>query len=169
VAKLESEADAIKRNIRGHMPRGILMPVDKFHFFMYLREQDRVVDKVEEALYWLSYRPEGVEEDIGDDLKFLVEKVVPAIEMLSPLVELATSFFKARFKEERVKIKSLIRDIRQQEHEADHLERELIHRIFTTIKDPMQVFFLIRLVENIGSIADHAQNASDMMRAMIAE
>jgi hypothetical protein len=169
VAKLESEADAIKRNIRGHMPRGILMPVDKFQFFMYLREQDRVVDKVEEALYWLSYRPEGVEEDIGDDLKFLVEKVVPAIEMLSPLVELATSFFKARFKEERVKIKSLIRDIRQQEHEADHLERELIHRIFTTIKDPMQVFFLIRLVENIGSIADHAQNASDMMRAMIAE
>jgi hypothetical protein len=169
VAKLESEADAIKRNIRGHMPRGILMPVDKFQFFMYLREQDRVVDGVEEALYWVSYRPEGIEGDIAEDLKFLVEKVIPAIEMLSPLVETATSFFKARYKEERVKIKSLIRDIRQQEHEADHLERELIHKIFTTIKDPMQVFFLIRLVETIGSIADHAQNASDMMRAMIAE
>ncbi|MBW1818104.1 MAG: DUF47 family protein, partial [Deltaproteobacteria bacterium] len=56
VARLESEADAIKRNIRGHVPRGILMPVDKFQFFMYLREQDKVVDAVEEALYWLSYR-----------------------------------------------------------------------------------------------------------------
>ncbi|MBW1798246.1 MAG: DUF47 family protein, partial [Deltaproteobacteria bacterium] len=27
VARLESEADAIKRNIRNHLPRGILMPV----------------------------------------------------------------------------------------------------------------------------------------------
>lgn len=169
VARLESEADAIKRNIRGHMPKGILMPMDKFQFFMYLREQDKVVDAVEEALYWLSYRPEGIKDEIGDDLSFLVEKVVPTIEKLSPLVDIASRFFKARYKEERTEIKSLIRDIRQQEHEADHLERELIHKIFTTVKDPMEVFFLIRLVETIGSIADHAQNASDMMRAMIAE
>jgi len=169
VARLESEADAIKRNIRGHMPRGILMPVDKFQFFMYLREQDKVLDSVEESLYWLSYRPQGVEDEIGEDLEFLVRKVVPTIEKLSPLVDMAMRFFKGRYKEERVRIKSLIRDIRQQEHEADHLERELIHKIFTTIKDPLQVFFLVRLVETIGSIADHAQNASDMMRAMIAE
>ncbi|MBW1667931.1 MAG: TIGR00153 family protein [Deltaproteobacteria bacterium] len=169
VARLESEADAIKRNIRGHMPRGILMPVDKFQFFMYLREQDKVLDSVEESLYWLSYRPQGVEDEIGEDLEFLVSKVVPTIEKLSPLVDMAMRFFKGRYKEERVRIKSLIRDIRQQEHEADHLERELIHKIFTTIKDPLQVFFLVRLVETIGSIADHAQNASDMMRAMIAE
>ena len=169
VAKLESEADAIKRNIRGHMPRGILMPVDKFQLFMYLREQDKVVDAVEETLYWLSYRPEVIEEDIGEEIRFLVEKVVPAIEKLSPLVEMANHFFKARYKQRRMEIKSLIRDIRQQEHEADHLERELIHKIFATVKDPMQVFFLIRLVETIGSIADHTQNASDMMRAMISD
>jgi len=44
VAKLESEADAIKRNIRNHLPRGILMPVDKFQFLQYLGEQDKVKD-----------------------------------------------------------------------------------------------------------------------------
>ncbi|MBU2497565.1 MAG: TIGR00153 family protein [Proteobacteria bacterium] len=168
VAKLESEADAIKRNIRGHMPRGILMPVDKFQFFMYLREQDKVLDAVEDALYWLSYRPQGVEDQVGEDLKFLVGKVVPAIENLSPLVEMATHFFKRKYKQKRVEIKSLIREIRRIENEADTLERELIHKIFTQIKDPLQVYFLIRLVETIGSIADHAQNASDMMRAMVS-
>lgn len=168
VAKLESEADAIKRNIRGHLPRGILMPVDKFQFFMYLREQDKVLDAVEEALYWLSYRPEGIEEDMAEDLKFFVTKVLPAIEKLSPLVEMATHFFRTGSKKERERIKSLTRDIRQGEHEADNLERELMHKIFTTIKDPLEVYHLIRLSETIGSIADHAENASDMMRAMIA-
>ena len=168
VAKLESEADAIKRNIRGHMPRGILMPVDKFQFFMYLREQDKVLDVVEEALYWLSYRPEEFEDDIKDDLGYLAEKVVPAIEDLSPMVGLALEFFKTGSEGDRQKIKSLIRGIRQREHECDQLERELIHKIFTKVKDPLKVFHLIRLVETIGSIADHAQNASDMMRAMVA-
>jgi uncharacterized protein len=168
VAQLESEADAIKRNLRGHMPRGIWMPVEKFAFFMYLREQDKVIDAVEEALYWLSYRPEGVEKEIGDDLMYLVECVIPAIEKLSPMVDLATGYFKKKYEKTREEIKSMIRDIRQQEHEADFVERELKHKIFSTMKDPIQIYHLVRLVETIGSIADHAQNASDMMRAMIA-
>ena len=42
---------------------------------------------------------------------------------------------------------------------------------FTTVDpqiDPVTVFHMIRLAETIGSIADHAENAGDMMRAMMA-
>jgi uncharacterized protein Yka (UPF0111/DUF47 family) len=35
--------------------------------------------------------------------------------------------------------------------------------------DAVTVFHLVRLAEIIGSIADHAQNAGDMMRAMISK
>src|SRR5210317_1923039 len=45
---LESEADAIKRRIRDHLPKGTLMPVDKFQLLRYLREQDKVLEAVEE-------------------------------------------------------------------------------------------------------------------------
>ncbi len=168
VARLESEADAIKRNIRGHLPKGILMQVDKFQYFLYLREQDRVIDGVEEALYWLSYKPEGIEDELKEDMIFLVEKILPAIEALSPLVDMAARYFRTGSEEMRKKIKSLIQDIRQHENEADYLERELIHKILSKIKDPPRLFYLVRLVETIGNIPDHAQNASDMMRAMIA-
>jgi predicted phosphate transport protein (TIGR00153 family) len=169
VARMESEADDIKRNIRNHLPRGILMPVDKFQFFDYLREQDKVLDEVEEALFWLSFRPEGIPAELAADLQHLTEAVVPPIEKLSELVFLATGYFKSRSEEQRTKMKGLIRDIRQHEKEADHLERELKFKIFTTIKDALVVYHLVRLVEHIGAIADHAQNASDRMRAMIAK
>ena len=169
VARLESEADDIKRNIRNHLPRGILMPVDKFQFFQYLREQDKVMDEVEEALFWLSFRPEGIPAELAANIHDLVEAVIPPIEKLPVLVTLATEYFKSKSTEQRNKMKSLIRDIRQYEREADHLERELKFKIFTTIKDALVVFHLVRLVEHIGDIADHAQNASDRMRAMIAE
>jgi predicted phosphate transport protein (TIGR00153 family) len=169
VARMESDADDIKRNIRNHLPRGILMPVDKFQFFQYLREQDKVLDEVEEALFWLSFRPEGIPDEVAADIHHLVEVVVPPIERLSDLVALATEYFRSKSDAQRTKMKSLIRDIRQYEREADLLERELKFKIFGTIKDALLVFHLIRLVEHVGDIADHAQNASDRMRAMIAK
>jgi len=168
VAKLESEADAIKRNIRNHLPRGILMPVDKFQFMQYLREQDKVVDEVEEALLWLSFGPRSIPDEVASDIHELVDSVVPPIERLSDLVALATKFFRSKSENERSKMKSLIRDIHQYEKEADFLERELKFKIFAEIKEALIVFHLIRLVEIVGNIADHAQNASDRMRTMIA-
>jgi uncharacterized protein len=168
VARLESKADAVKRNIRNHLPRGILMPVDKFQFFHYVREQDKVLDEVEEALFWLSFRPMGIPKEVANDFGDLVEAVIPPIEELSDLVAMATGFFKNRTEKQRVRMKSLIQDIRQHENEADVLERELKQKIFQEIKDALSVFHLVRLVEIVGNIADHAENASDRMRAMIA-
>lgn len=168
VARLESEADAIKRNIRNHLPKGVLMPVDKFQFLQYLREQDKVMDEVEEALLWLSLRPGGVPSILVEDFQDLVLSVVPSIEKLPELVSMSKEFFKSRSDGQRKKMKSLIQDIRQDEKEADFLERELKLRIFSEIKDPLVVFHMVRLVEIVGNIADHAQNASDRMRAMIA-
>jgi len=168
VARLESEADAIKRNIRNHLPKGILMPVDKFQFFQYLKEQDKVVDAVEESLLWLSLRPKGVPNVLAADFQHLVGSVIPPIEKLPELVTMATEFFKSRSDRQRTKMKSLIQDIHQQETEADFLEQELKRRIFSEIKDALVVFHMVRLVEIVGNIADHAENASDRMRAMIA-
>ena len=169
VARMESEADDIKRRIRNHLPRGILMPVDKFQFFQYLREQDKVMDEVEEALFWLSFRPSGIPDEVAEDFQHLVEAVIPPIEQLSDLVALARGYFRSKSGAQREKMKSLVRDIRQYEREADHLERELKFKVFNTMKDPLVVFHMVRLVEIVGHIADHAQNASDRMRAMIAQ
>jgi len=169
VARLESEADSIKRNIRNHLPRGILMPVDKFQFLQYLREQDKVLDEVEEALLWLSLRPKGIPKMLSEDFQHLVNSVIPSIEKLPELVAMANEFFKSRSDRQRNKMKHLIQDIRQDEKEADFLERELKLRIFNEVKDALVVFHMVRLVEIVGNIADHAQNASDRMRAMIAK
>jgi uncharacterized protein len=168
VALWESEADGIKRNIRNHLPRGILMPVDKFQLFDYLREQDKVLDELEEALFWLSFRPKAIPDAIKADFSDLVNAVIPATEKLPELVTMATVFFKNRTEDQRKKIKSLIYDIRQDEKKSDTYERDLKRRIFRDINDALAVYHLIRLVEIVGNIADHAQNASDRMRAMIA-
>jgi hypothetical protein len=63
----------------------------------------------------------------------------------------------------------MIRTLRHHEHEADILEDAAKEKIFNTIDDAVAVYHLTRLAEIIGSIADHAENAGDMMRAMVAK
>lgn len=168
VGKLESEADAIKRNIRNHLPRGILMPVDKFQFFQYIREQDKVMDEIEETLFWLSFKREGIPQELKEDLKHLIELVSKAVDKLPLLVSRARIYFKTHSNKDRGEVKRIVRDVRQWEREADFVEKEIKLKIFRSIKESLSVFYLIRLAELVGGIADHAENASDMMRAMIA-
>lgn len=169
VDRLESEADAIKRRIRGHLPKGTLMPVDKFQLFRYLREQDKVLDAVAHSLDWLSYRTTpGIPAEIQKDIFLLVDAILDPIEELSSMVVEARKYFRSFSEKQRKRVKEIITTMRRQEHEADQLEDAVKQKLFNMSADPVTIFHMIRLAETIGSIADHAENAGDMMRAMLA-
>jgi predicted phosphate transport protein (TIGR00153 family) len=170
VVHLESQADAIKRRIRGHLPIGTLMPVSKFQLFSYLREQDGVLDAVEDTLDWISFRQEpGIPSVLEKDFFLLVDAVIEPIEELSKMVREARKYFQSYNEVQRVKVKDIIRNVRRQEHEADELEDALKAKLFNINLDAVSIYHLIRLVEIVGSVADHAENAGDMMRAMLAK
>lgn len=170
VIRLESDADAIKRRIRGHLPIGTLMPVSKFQLFRYLREQDGVLDSVEDVLDWISYRSEtGIPDQVEKDFLLLVDAVIDPIEELSKMVREARQYFRTYNEKQRVRVKEIIRNLRRQEHEADKIEHTLKTAIFHMDTDAVTIFHMIRLTEIVGTIADHAENAGDMMRAMLAK
>ena len=169
VDKLESEADAIKRRIRGHLPKGTLMPVDKFELFRYLHEQDKVLDAVEEALDWLSFRPEpGIPKALEKDFYLLVDAVLDPVEEMCRMVSEARTYFRTFSEKQRNVVKKIIHTLRQHEHEADKAEDDIKKKVLNMTIEPVIIFHMIRLAEIIGSIADHAENAGDMMRAMLA-
>lgn len=169
VVEMERMADAIKRRIRGHLPKGTLLAVDKFQLFRYLREQDQVMDTVEDALDWISFRSEpGIPEELVKDFLILVDTVMDPIEELSQMVTEARKYFESFSEQQRVSVKDIIRNLRTMEHDTDRLEAALKRKVFQVVKDPVTVFHMVRLAETIGAIADHAENAGDMMRAMVA-
>jgi uncharacterized protein len=170
IIQIESQADAIKRRIRGHIPKETMMPISNFLVFRYLREQDGVLDSVEDTLDWISYRSEAkIPEELKKDFALLVDSVMDPIEMLSTMVAEARKYFKTYSDAQRDIVKDIIRKLRQQEHEADEFEDIIKKEVFNMESDAVTVFHLVRLAEIIGSIADHAQNAGDMMRAMLSK
>lgn len=169
VDRLESEADAIKRRIRGHIHIGTRMPVSKFQIFLLIKEQDKVLDSVEEALDWISYRiVPGIPEELKKDLFQLVDAVLEPIEDLSRMITETKTYFETYSKKQRDIVKGIINNLRRSEHDADAIEVELKHKVFSMETDPTTIFHTVRLAEFISSIADHAENAGDMMQSIIA-
>ncbi len=169
VDKLESEADSIKRCIRDHQSKGILIPVDRFQLFRYLREQDKVLDAVEEALDWLSFRSgPGIPEALEKDFFLLVDAVMDPVEEMCRLVLETRKYFKSYSEKQCKIVKDIIHTIRRQEHDADKVEDGIKEKLLNMQIEAITAFHMIRLAETIGSIADHAENAGDMVRAMMA-
>lgn len=168
IDRLESEADEIKYEIRTLLTKRSRMAVEKFQLFMYIREQDKVLDCVEDCLNWISFRPDRI---LPDDLKKLffdlVDAVVAPIEELSIMVVEARKYFGEYTERQRKVVQDIIFNLHKNEHEADKLEYVLKHKIFKMESDPIEVFHMIDLVRKLGSIADHAENTGDIMRAII--
>ena len=168
IGRMESEADAIKYRIKMLISKKGKMSVDKYQLFMYIREQDKVIDCVEECLNWISYRPKtSVPEDLKKSFFDLVDAVVSPIEELSVMVSEAKIYFDNYSDSQARIVKNIILNLHKNEHVADKLEDSLMFDIFTKESNPIVVFHLIELARRIGAIADHAENTGDMMRAMI--
>ena len=96
--------------------------------------------------------------EAGDFLGFLPE-----------MVRIADQYFKSRQEIDRQKVKDIIKEIRFRERESDDVEKAIMIKLGATDDMlPKTFFMMIRLVETTGDIADHLENAADMMRAMIA-
>lgn len=169
VIQMEKEADAIKRRIRGHLPKGTIMPISNFLLFRYLREQDGVLDAMEDTLDWISYRSDAViPAELEKDFALLADAVIDPIDEMAKMVVEARKYFKSFSEKQRVGVKDIIHSLRMKENEADKYEDMIKRKIFE-LDDAVTIFHLVRLAEIIGSIADHAQNAGDMMRAMLSK
>jgi len=166
---LESRGDSIKRNIRGHLPRDILLPMDKFQLLWLLREQDKVLDSVQHVLHWISYRRACIPEEMVDDLLLMVEKINEVLRCVHPLITAAKDYFQSFSESHRTLVKAAIRQIREHEFMSDQVERKLLGDLFSyPFEEPTSVFHMVRMVEYMGNVSNHAENAADMMRAMIA-
>ena len=168
IDRLESEADVIKSTVRSAISKRGKLPVEKFQLFLYIQEQDKVLDCVEDCLNWIYYRPYSfVSEELRTDIFDLVDAVITPIEELSVMVSEARKLFSNFSEKQRDVVKGLVRSLHMCEHEADKMEDSLKLNIFTKESDPIVVLHMLGLVERIGNIANHAENTGDVMRAMI--
>jgi len=169
VIKVKSEADAIKRRIRGHFPRLRVLFFNKYQMLMYLREEDHILKSVERSLNWLSGKAgPNIPEHLKKDVFLLVDSIIEPIEELSKIVIEAGNSFRNYSEKKRGKIKSSVNSLREKKADADRIGSAFTSKLFALDEAPVTIFYMVKLVELIESIGDHAENAGDIMQAMLA-
>ena len=172
VSQLEHEADLIKGNIRNHLPKTVFMPVDKDKFLWALREQDKILDHAENLAKMLDMRHTKIPKKLQDNfikhvdlVSKTVKKMEEAVDNIKDLIE--TSFVKR----EREQTKEFIYEVYEYERESDVQKYEITKGIYQLEKklDPMDIYHLLKIVDWVDDIADHAENVADWLRSMIAK
>ncbi|MBN1754583.1 TIGR00153 family protein [bacterium] len=170
VSKIEHEGDLIKGNIRSHLPKGIWMPFDKRDFLTLLKEQDSVMDYSEDVVQWLCMRKTRIPDEIKELFLKHLMKVLETVEALEKVVSHSNELIvNSLSKKRRASTKKALKEVHKLEGEADEINKELTQMIFNLDKGPLEIFILLKAVDLMDQIANHAENAGDMIRAMMAK
>ena len=172
IEDLELKADYIKSNIRNHLPKSVKMPVDRGVFLSLLSEIDKVEDLIQDVAEWISIREKPVPDELKQDFIELFTKALEAIEYTEKAVDALNFVIESSFVEkERENAKKIIEKLHIIEHESDLLERRLTKKIFQMEEQlsAAALFHLSKLVFLLGDISNHAENAGDRVRALIAK
>jgi len=171
ISHLEHEADIIKNGIRERLPYRMFMSVNRSDILTFLKQEDAIADSVEDIARLIEMRKTLVPPGLKDELMKLVDKVLETIDALitacSHIKILSQSSF-SQFEEE--KVSELIGVIDRSEFEADVIQQNCAKKMFKMEKkiDAISIFFLMKIIGELGSVADHAQDTGDHLRCMIA-
>jgi hypothetical protein len=171
IFRLESEADDLKHELRRHLPRSLFMPVNRRDLLDLLSAQDSIADEAEDVAALIYLRNMKVPEPLKADLLPFVERVVDAVrkcgEVIGELDELLEAGFRGR---ETARAEELIQELAIIETETDEMGLGLVGTLFRHEDDmkPLRVVYWQLLIRMVGQVADHAENAGDRLRLLIA-
>lgn len=170
IFKAEHEADMVKKEIRNNLPKSIFLPVDRGDMLNFLREQDKIADSAEDLAVLITLRKMSVPEELRENLRILVEKVLltceTAMKVSSEIKLLAETSFGGA---EAEKVMETIEALKLDEFEADKAQMKLARKMFSieTKLDPVSIFMWMQIFRELGSLANHAENLGDHLRMML--
>ena len=170
IFKAEHDADIVKKEIRSRLPKSILLPVARGDILRFLKEQDNIADSAEDLAALLILRKTTVPEELKEKLKNFVDKVLETYEVAmtvsSEIKLLAETSFGG---EEAHKVMELIEQLKVKEWEADKAQMKASKKMFSIEKklDPVSVMMWMHIFKELGTLANHAENAGDQMRLML--
>jgi predicted phosphate transport protein (TIGR00153 family) len=171
VDQYEEKADYVKGNIRNHLPKFIFLPIDKGDFLMLLKELDGILDSAKDVVVLMEMRKTKIPKNLQKDMMAVINKALEPVETLERVMEMLKTILESSFGgKPREDIKEEIHKIHRLEHESDLIEKKISKELFNAENmDPIAIIHLLKIVDRIGHIPDHVENAGDRIRAMLAK
>jgi predicted phosphate transport protein (TIGR00153 family) len=171
INELESEADTIKNNLRYHMPRTLMLPVDRRDILTLIQTQDGMADTVEDIAKLLTLRDMKIPEAMWPELQELIKRVSETCDQANNVVETLDELLEVGFRGRySKKARKLVTRLKEVESQTDDLSAQTARKLFSLEKelDPVSVIFWNDLIQHIAEVANRAENVGDVIMLFLA-
>ena len=171
IEALEHDADALKKEIRMHLPKSLLIPVPRQDLLELLVVQDNMANKAKDVSGIVMGRKSQIPASIADEFLIFVNRNIDAAKQarnsIRELDELFTTGFRGA---EASMVESLIEELDRIETETDDQQAALRASLFDIEDslDPVNVIFLYQIIELIGEIADISERIGRRLELLLS-
>lgn len=167
----EQAADEIKNQLRGQLPKSLLMPVDRRDLLDVLAMQDSIADTAQDIAGLLIERKMEVPDGMAKPLTTLVNRCVDTCDLAAKLIEELDELVEIGFRgREASRVEDMVANLNKIEDETDEMGMQLTRSLFAQEENmsPVSVMFWYQLIQWIGDLADYAEKVGDRLRLLLA-
>jgi len=171
VSRIENEADELKHSIRQNLPRQLFLPVPRADLLKILHEVDNIADSAEDFSVLLTLRPVALPAVLREPYERFIAHIIETSERLLQVIENLRELMAASFSgPEAEQVLTAVDEISHREWESDRMSQNLVRAILTehaASLDPVDIILLMKILEMLDQLPDHAENCGDGLRHMI--
>ena len=167
----EHAADALKNELRGRLPKSMLMPVDRRDLLDVLGMQDSIADTAQDIAGLLVERQMEVPDGMAEPLMALVNRCLDTCNQAGKIIEELDELVEMGFRgREANQVEDMVAELNRIEDETDEMGMALTRSLFAQEDSmkPVSVMFWYQLIQWVGDLADYAEKVGDRLRLLIA-
>lgn len=171
IARLEREADKLKKELRLNLPKGLFMPVSRQDLLEVLTMQDKIANMAKDIAGVILGRKMTLPDIVHEEYQLFVKRCIDACEQAQNAINQMDELVETGFSGQEIKIVSdMISELNHIESDTDRLQADIRHKIFAIEKDlpPVDVMFIYKIIEWTGDVADRAQRVGSRLQLMLA-
>lgn len=171
IIDLEHEADAMKRELRLHLPNSLFMPVARADLLNLLQAQDSIANKTKDITGLMAGRRMQLPAPLHELFLRQVQRSIDATEQAYNSVDQLGELFETGFRGAEADIvKSMIVELDRIESDTDAIQVQLRQQLYPFEKDlpPVDVMFIYMVIEWIGDMADLCHGVGNALQLLLA-
>ncbi|MCG8588093.1 MAG: TIGR00153 family protein [Proteobacteria bacterium] len=170
IDRLEHEADEIKHEIRSHLPRRLLMAMERRDMLEIQDHQDSIADVAQDIAELADQRGMVAPPSLGEPLLALARRVVAACEQGERVIDELDELVETGFGDREVaRVTEMIAELGRIESETDVLCDAAARALFA-IESELGVgtVFWHQVILWIADLADYAERVGNRLRLLLA-
>ena len=166
----EAGADEMMHQLRARLPKSLFLPVDRRDLLELLQMQDGIADTAQDIAGMLSHRRMELPQFLHEPVQNFTRRCLDVCEQAGKIIEQVDELVETGFKGREVKrVAGMIDALNQIEDETDTLGLDLTHSLFDQGENmnPVAVIMWYQVIQQIGDLADYAENVGQRLRILL--